>query len=71
MVFNIELSNGNIARAICESSGAAGRTLHSCHNVTKEQMESGATYVSLMRDNLEAVREALGERDPRDEDAKE
>ena len=71
VVFNIELSNGNIARAICESSGAAGRTLHSCHNVTKEQMESGATYVSLMRDNLEAVREALGERDPRDEDANE
>ena len=71
VVFNIELSNGNIARAICESSGAAGRTLHSCHNVTKEQMESGATYVSLMRDNLEAVREALGERDPRDEDVNE
>ena len=61
VVFNIELSNGNIARAICESSGAAGRTLHSCHNVTKEQMLGGATYVSMMRENLDVIREALGE----------
>ena len=62
VVFSIEFSNGNIARAICESTGAARRTFWSCHNVTKEQMESGATYVSLMTENLDAVREALGER---------
>ena len=61
-VFSIELSNGNIARAICESTGAVRRTFHSCHNVTKDEMESGATYVSLMAGNLEPVREALGER---------
>ena len=61
VVFSIEFSNGNIARAICESTGAVQRTFNSCHNVTKEQMESGATYVSLMCENLEAVREALGE----------
>ena len=62
VVFSIEFSNGNIARAICESTGAVRRTCCSCHNVTKEQMESGATYVSLMTENLVAVREALGER---------
>ena len=62
VVFSIEFSNGNIARAICESTGAVRRTFWSCHNVTKEQMESGATYVSLMTENLVAVREALGER---------
>ena len=61
VVFSIEFSNGNIARAICESTGAAQRTYNSCHNVTKEQMENGATYVSLMRENLETIREALGE----------
>jgi zinc transport system substrate-binding protein len=60
VVFSIEFSNGNIARAICESTGAVQRTYNSCHNVTKEQMENGATYVSLMSENLEAVREALG-----------
>ena len=61
VVFSIEFSNGNIARAICESTGAVQRTYNSCHNVTKEQMENGATYVSLMSENLEMIREALGE----------
>jgi len=61
VVFSIEFSNGNIARAICESTGAVQRTYHSCHNVTKEQMENGETYVSLMSGNLETIREALGE----------
>lgn len=60
VVFSIEFSNGNIARAICESGGAVPRTFYSCHNVTKDQMESGATYVSMMAENLEVIREALG-----------
>jgi len=62
VVFSIEFSNGNIARAICESSGAAARTFNSCHNVTREQMENGETYVSLMTENLGTVREALGDK---------
>ena len=62
VVFSIELSNGNISRAICESSEAVPRTYNSCHNVTRDQMESGATYVSLMTENLDVIREALGER---------
>ena len=59
VVFSIEFSNGNIARAICESTGAVRRTFYSCHNVTKQQMESGATYVSMMSENLVTIREAL------------
>ena len=59
MVFSIEFSNGNIARAICESTGAVQRTFYSCHNVTKDQMESGATDVSMMSENLDVIREAL------------
>ena len=62
VVFSIEFSNGNIARAICESSGAVRRTFNSCHNVTREQMENGETYVSLMTENLGPVREALGDK---------
>ena len=62
VVFSIELSNGNIARAICESSEAVPRSYHSCHNVTRDQMKSGETYVSLMTRNLDVIREALGER---------
>ena len=65
MVFSIELSNGNIARAICESTDAVQRTFYSCHNVTKQQMDDGATYVSMMSENLEVIREALGGGEPR------
>jgi len=68
VVFQIEFSNGNIARAISEAAqvrikGQTGRIrvlqLHSCHNVTRDEYSSGATCLSLMRGNLEALRQAL------------
>lgn len=59
VVFTIELSNGKIADSICETTGAKKLTMYSCHNVTKDQMEVGATYLSLMTDNLESLRAAL------------
>lgn len=68
VVFQIEFSNGNIARAISEAAqvrikGQTGRIrvlqLHSCHNVTRDELSSGETCLSLMRGNLEALRQAL------------
>ncbi|MBQ2641356.1 MAG: zinc ABC transporter substrate-binding protein [Lachnospiraceae bacterium] len=68
VVFRIEFSNGNIARAVSEAAqvrikGQTGRIrvlqLHSCHNVTRDEYSSGATCLSLMRGNLEALRQAL------------
>ena len=34
--------------------------LHSCHNVTRDEFDSGETCLSLMTKNLEALRTALG-----------
>lgn len=59
VVFTIELSNGKIADSICEATGAKKMTLYSCHNVTKEQMENGATYLSMMTENVDSLRAAL------------
>jgi zinc transport system substrate-binding protein len=59
VVFKIELSNGNIARSIAEATGAKVLVFNSCHNLTKEKFDGGATYLSLMEENLEALREAL------------
>lgn len=59
VVFYIELSNEKIADAICESTGAKKRLLHSCHNVTKDEMERGVSYLELMTQNAESVKEAL------------
>lgn len=78
VVFKIEFSNGNIARAVSEAAQAkmekeaAGQDsglsrvqvlqLHSCHNVTRDEFEAGETCLSLMTKNLEALRTALGTR---------
>ena len=59
VVFHIELSNEKMADVICEATGAKKRLLHACHNVSKEDFESGATYLSLMTKNIEPLREAL------------
>ena len=58
-VFYIEFSNQQVADSIAESTGAVTALLHSCHNVSKAEIDDGATYISLMRGNLETLREAL------------
>lgn len=59
-VLTIEFSNQAIAYAVKEETGAKILRFHSCHNVTKEQFAEGVTYVSLMRSNLESLKEAIG-----------
>ncbi|MDR1179146.1 MAG: metal ABC transporter substrate-binding protein [Spirochaetales bacterium] len=59
VVFHIELSNEKIADTIAEATGAKKLLLHACHNVSKNDFENGASYVSLMRGNVGNLREAL------------
>ncbi len=60
VIFKIELSNGNIAETISEATGAKVLTFFSCHNISRDDFESGKTYISLMQDNLTSLKEALG-----------
>lgn len=60
-VFYAELSNHKAADTITEETGVKAYLLHSCHNVSKEEMRNGATYVSLMSQNLENLRKGLEE----------
>ena len=59
VVFEIEFSNGRIADAICEASGAVKLEFHSCHNVTPAEFEAGVSYIDLMRRNLANLQLAL------------
>ncbi len=59
VVFTIEMANGKIADAICEDTGAKKLVLHSCHNLTKDEVESGEDYLSIMKKNIENLKEAL------------
>lgn len=59
VVFKIELSNGNVAKSVAEATGAKVLTFYSCHNLSKEDFENGETYLSLMKKNVKALKEAL------------
>ena len=59
VVFHIELSNEDMADTICEATGAEKLLFSACHNVTRAQFEEGVTYLDLMRQNVDALREAL------------
>lgn len=59
VIFYIEFSNRNVANTVLESTNAKALQLHSCHNVSKEDFDSGVSYVDLMRQNLMALKEAL------------
>ncbi|MDR2528943.1 MAG: metal ABC transporter substrate-binding protein [Synergistaceae bacterium] len=59
VVYTLEFSNGNIARTIAGETGAEVLTLHSCHNVTREEFQAGVTWLDLMKKNLENLRKGL------------
>ena len=59
VVFYIEMSNQQMANTVAEATGAKTMLFHTCHNVTKAEFESGATYLSLMQNNVEALKAAL------------
>ena len=58
-VFYIELSNQKMADVICEDTGCRKLLFHTCHNLTAAQFKEGASYLGLMRGNLDSLREAL------------
>ena len=59
VVYTIELSTQNVARTVSEETGAQIRTMHSMQTVTQEEFGAGETYESLMRKNIDALREGL------------
>ena len=59
VVFHIELSNEDMADTICEATGAEKLLFSACHTVTRAQFEAGVTYLDLMWQNVDALKEAL------------
>lgn len=58
-VYTIELSSGKTAQTIAEETGVNVLTFHSIQNVSEEDFSAGETYITLMRRNLEALKEGL------------
>ena len=59
VVYYLEFSSQKVADALCNETGAEKLMLHSCHNVSAEDLNNGETYISLMTKNLEALKRVL------------
>ena len=58
-VFYEELITPRIAEIISRETGAALLKLHGAHNVSREELEKGITFLSIMEDNLNSLRVGL------------
>lgn len=59
VIFYPELSSAKAAKSVSQETGAKLLLLHSCHNLTEEEISSGEDYITLMYKNLSNIKEAL------------
>ncbi len=59
VVFHEELTDPKTAQAIASEIGGSVLLLHSCHNVSLEDFNNGATYVSIMKQNIKNIKTGL------------
>lgn len=58
-VFYQELIDPRVAGIIAEETGATLSLLHGAHNVSKDELKSGVTYITIMKGNLERLKAGL------------
>lgn len=59
VVFFIEFSSRRSSSIIASETGAVPLLLHSAHNVSQADLDRGMTYLTIMRENLNNLEEAL------------
>ena len=58
-ILMIDGSDGSVADSVSRQSGAQIKTLNSCQSVSPEDIGNGVSYLSVMQDNLEVLKEVL------------
>ena len=58
-IFSEELVNPKLAEAIAKEAGVTVYMLNPVEGLTKEQMDKGATYLSVMEENLATLKKAM------------
>lgn len=61
VIYYPELTSHRVAEIISEETGAEPLLLHSCHNVTRREFDSGVTYLELMEQNVINLKKGLDE----------
>ncbi|MGN0622229.1 MAG: metal ABC transporter substrate-binding protein [Porcipelethomonas sp.] len=59
IVFYIEFSNQKTAEKIAQACSVKTGLLHSCHNISKEDLDNNVSYVDIMKSNYNILSEAL------------
>ena len=58
-VYYEELADPKVARTIAEETGVKLLLLHSAHNVSRQEYENGVTFLDIMWNNVEKLKEGL------------
>lgn len=58
-IFHIEFSNEKLADLITSETGAKKLLFHTAHNVSKAELEAGTSYLSIMRHNVDNLKQGL------------
>ena len=58
-IFFEELINDNVSQTIAKETGARAVPLQPLENISQDELKSHQTYLSLMRENLKKLREAM------------
>ena len=58
-VLVIDGSDGSVAQTVASQSGAKIMALDSCQSVSEEEINEGKSYLSIMQENLEVLKEVL------------
>jgi zinc transport system substrate-binding protein len=58
-IFYEELITPRVAETIAKETGARLLMLHGAHNISKQELNEGVTFISLMNKNLENLRTGL------------
>ncbi len=58
-IFYMENSNSVFAESIAEKIGGKAVLLHSCHTLSRRELDRGVDYLQLTAQNIERIKEAL------------
>jgi len=58
-IYYEELLDPKVARTISQETGAKLELLHGAHNVSKDELAKGVTFIDIMEDNLKKLRVGL------------
>lgn len=59
VVFYADGSTKTVANQVVNETKATLKLFHSCHDITREEFNNNASYISLMQQNLKNLKEAL------------